>query len=332
MYKKLIHIFVILVILLTACNSNTPPATATPGPSDGYPVDNRLLATAVPPDSYPVEGRPTVTPRPDSYPVDETANDIDNSSAAESSPAEPATDAPTLTPPPPPPDSGVDTAAEPSATQPNSTDITIAASDGLQIQGTFAYPGGVAPYPGVMLLHMLGSNRNIWQETGMSDALLLNGYAVLTIDMRGHGDTGGTRDWDLAEDDLLRAWDFFVSQPEVDGAKTAVIGASIGANMGLKTAVNQPAINTTILLSPGLDYRGVTTDDQIPLYAERPIFIVASNEDSYAAASSQMLHDLALGDKQLQLYDGAGHGTTMFSNEPGLTDLLLDWLINYIEK
>ena len=152
------------------------------------------------------------------------------------------------------------------------------------------------------------------------------------MDMRWHGDTGGMQDWVLAEDDLLRAWDFFVNQQEVDGAKTAVIGASIGANMGLKTAVNLPAINTAILLSPGLDYRGVTTADQIPLYGNRPLFIIASNEDSYAANSSQQLHDLALGDTKLQLYDGAGHGTTMFTNEPGLTDLIVDWLREAVNR
>ncbi len=196
----------------------------------------------------------------------------------------------------------------------------------MQIQGTYAYPGGVAPYPGVILLHMLGSNRAVWQQTGVADALLLNGYAVLSIDMRGHGDTGGDQDWLLAEDDLLRVWDFFVGQAEVDETKTAVIGASIGSNMALRTAVTQPAINTIVLLSPGLDYRGVTTDDQIPLYGNRPIFIVASSEDGYSADSSQQLHDLATGEKQFQLYDGAGHGTNMFASEPELTDLIIDWL------
>lgn len=321
MHKKLFHIFIILLIFTTACNSSQAPDPTPPTPENGYPVDQNPPAAPVPPDSYPAEGRPTPTSIPDNYPVAEP----DSNAATES-------DDPTLTPPPPPPEPGVDTAAEPSATLPNSTDIVVEASDGLQIHGTYAYPGGIAPYPGVLLLHMLGSNRTVWQETGVIDTLLRNGYAVLAIDMRGHGDSGGSQDWVLAEDDLLRAWDFFVNQAEVDGEKTAVIGASIGANMGLVTAVNQPAINTAILLSPGLDYRGVTTDDKMQLYGERPILIVASSEDSYAADSSQQLHDLALGNKQIQLYEGAGHGTTMFINEPELTELLLDWLNNNIEN
>jgi pimeloyl-ACP methyl ester carboxylesterase len=329
MHKKTIFIFIILLVFTTACNSNEPPTSATATPADAYPANEQPPATPLPPDSYPAVGRPTITPIPEGYPADETTNEEDNN-VSEPESTEADANRPTLTPPPPEPE--VDTATEPNATQPNASNVTINANDGLEIQGTYAYPGGIAPYPGVMLLHMLGSNRAIWQETGVMDALLLNGYAVLAIDMRGHGDTGGSQDWALAEDDLLRVWDFFVNQPEVDGEKTAVIGASIGANMGLVTAVNQPAINTVILLSPGLDYRGVTTDDQIPLYGERPIFIAASSEDAYAADSSQQLHDLAQGQKQLQLYDGAGHGTTMFNHEPELTALILEWLKQNLDE
>ena len=178
MHKKLRHIFIMLVILLTACNANDTPTSTTATPSDGYPVDSSPLATPLPPESYPAAGRPTVTPLPDSYPVDETASDADHNSAVESSSAEPTSEAPTLTPPPPPPNPGVNTATEPNATQPYASDVIIEASDGLQIHGTYAYPGGVAPYPGVLLLHMLGSNRAIWQENGMINALLLHGYAV----------------------------------------------------------------------------------------------------------------------------------------------------------
>jgi dienelactone hydrolase len=244
---------------------------------------------------------------------------------------------PTLTPPPPPePENStntapvVDTAPEPDATQPGSATVTIEAADGLAMIGTYAYPGGIAPYPGVILLHMLGSDRGVWQSYGFMGTMLQNGYAVLAVDMRGHGDTGGTADWELARDDLQRVYQFFIDQPEVDGEQTAVIGASIGANMALVTAVNQPEINTVILLSPGLDYRGVTTEDQIVEYGRRPIMIVASEEDSQSASASQQLHDSAAGDKAITLYNGAGHGTTMFANEAALPGLILDWLRQHV--
>ncbi|MCP4418817.1 MAG: hypothetical protein GY805_19550 [Chloroflexi bacterium] len=129
---------------------------------------------------------------------------------------------------------------------------------------------------------------------------------------------------------MQRVWDYFVLQEAVNGEKTAVVGASIGSNLSLITAVNKPNINTVILLSPGLDYRGVTTEDAIIDYGSRPILIVASAEDSYAADSSRTLQEAATGQAELQLYDGAGHGTNMFNKEDGLPDLILDWLQQHL--
>ena len=179
---------------------------------------------------------------------------------------------------------------------------------------------------------MLGGNRQIWDDVGLTEALVADGYAVLALDMRGHGESGTERDWGMADDDLQRVWQYFVELENVDGERTAVIGASIGANMALRTGANEPTIKTVALLSPGLDYRRVTTDDAIVLYGDRPILIIASEEDSYAADSSRTLTELAQGEATLKMYNGAGHGTNMFGPEPDLTQLLLDWLNQHLRE
>jgi pimeloyl-ACP methyl ester carboxylesterase len=179
---------------------------------------------------------------------------------------------------------------------------------------------------------MLGSNRQVWANNGFSQLLADSGYAVLALDMRGHGETGGSRDWDLAEEDLQMAWEWFTGLDEVAGGDTAVIGASIGSNMALITGANIPDVKTVILLSPGLDYRGVTTDDAIAAYGNRPVLIVASQEDSYAANSSETLADLAEGEAKLIMYNGAGHGTNMFGPQSDLAPALLDWLNSYLQE
>ncbi|MEZ4515914.1 MAG: alpha/beta fold hydrolase [Chloroflexota bacterium] len=215
---------------------------------------------------------------------------------------------------------------ETGAIEPGQESMPVEAADGLVIQSTLYLPGSATPAPGVMLLHMLGSNRAAWEQTGLVDTLLADGIAVLAVDMRGHGETGGTPDWTLAADDLSRIWSAFTERPEVDATQTAVVGASIGANMALTTAAGQPDIQTAVLLSPGLDYRGVTTEDQLAAYGDRPLFIVASSEDSYAASSSRTLAELGGASVQLEMFDGAGHGTAMFAREPGLNDLISEWL------
>jgi pimeloyl-ACP methyl ester carboxylesterase len=212
------------------------------------------------------------------------------------------------------------------AIQPGVENIIIAGAENLPLQTTLYTPGGSGPLPGVILLHMLGSDRQVWDDNGIADTLVNNGYAVLAVDMRGHGETVGSIDWQLAPEDLRLAWEHFTSLDTVDPQRTAVIGASIGANLALLTSADQPAIRTLILLSPGLDYRGVATESPLEKYGARPILIVASEEDTYAADSSRTLADLAQGESQLEMYNGAGHGTRMISAQPELADLILTWL------
>lgn len=207
--------------------------------------------------------------------------------------------------------------------------LTVETADGLQLVGTFYAPVRTQiPLPGVLLLHMLGGDRSDWDEFALN--LALKGYTVFSVDMRGHGDSPGKRDFKKSKDDLQRVWDYFTGRPEVDRDSTAVIGASIGSNMALITAAKQPAIKTAVLLSPGLEYRGITTEDAIVAYGQRPILIVASQEDAYSASSSQRLEGLALGESRLILYQGGGHGMQMLVSEPELADIIFAWLEQYI--
>jgi alpha-beta hydrolase superfamily lysophospholipase len=208
----------------------------------------------------------------------------------------------------------------------NPENVSMVSPDGLQLLGTFYPAAGAGPWPAVLLLHMLGSDREAWAETGLPDALAGAGFAVLALDMRGHGDTGGTRDWARAEDDLLRVWRYLVDRGDVDPRRIAIVGASIGANLALRMGAREPFIPTVVLLSPGLDYQGVTTADTLTNFAGRPLLVVASSEDGYAADSSRTLAEQAGESAQLLIYDGAGHGTNMFGPQPDLIDVILDWL------
>ncbi|MEA3338321.1 MAG: alpha/beta fold hydrolase [Chloroflexota bacterium] len=203
--------------------------------------------------------------------------------------------------------------------------LRIEGADGLQQIATF-YPGqGDGPRPALLLLHQLGSNRAVWQS--FAGDLSGAGYAVMALDMRGHGETGGGRDWQLAQDDLISALSALRDREDVDGDHTAIVGASIGANMALVTGAVEPGVDTVVLLSPGLNFQRVTTDDVMPDFGERPVLIVASKEDSGSASASETLLDLASDDRsRLKMYEGAGHGTAMFGPQPELGNLIIGWL------
>lgn len=209
-------------------------------------------------------------------------------------------------------------------------DVVIAGEDGLPISGTF-YTNGArdtasaeAPQPGVILLHMNGRQRGDWDSFGRQ--LAQHGYAALAVDMRGHGETGGQRDWDKTTGDLIQVKQYLASRAGVDPSRLAIVGASIGANMALVAGDSMDDVTGVALLSPGRNYMGVTTEDRIEHYGQRPLFISASEEDSESAITAQSLNELAQGEVQLQLYSGAGHGTDMLVNRPDLGQLIIDWL------
>ena len=166
--------------------------------------------------------------------------------------------------------------------------VQVAAEDGLALVGDYYAPAGEAldaGAPGVLLLHMLNSNRAAW--AGLIPPLQEAGYAVLAVDMRGHGQTGGRADWPLAEADVQTWLDWLRAQEGVDPARLSLVGASIGANLALRGMANDPDVLTAVALSPGLDYRGVTTADAIATIDDRPVMLVAGQGDTCQRPDAQ---------------------------------------------
>jgi alpha-beta hydrolase superfamily lysophospholipase len=200
----------------------------------------------------------------------------------------------------------------------------------MTLAGTFYYPQNQAPtWPGVILIHMLYGDRTQWNA--FPDQLSEAGYAVLSIDLRGHGASGGEVNWDLVITDLQQVWDEFSSKEEIDHERIAFIGASIGANLSLIASSNEPSVRTAVLLSPGLNYAGVETEPAMENFGGRPVLIAASTDDTYAANSSRGLADKAPGESNLVMYQDAGHGTLMLSSEPELAQIVIDWLNQYLK-
>lgn len=298
--KRLLIVFVLFTIGLSACQ----PA-ATEREAETVPT-----AVALEIDAEPTETQPSA-PEPTEAAATATA-------VAETATPEPAEE--------PTPEEALAT-----SNQAFVEELLIQGAEGLEIQGTLTVPEGVGPHPGVILLHMLGGTHLIWERNGVATYLQEQGIASLAVDLRGHGLTGGRQDWELAEEDLLLVIDSFTEREEI-ADEIAFIGASIGANMSLISGANSEAVWGTVLLSPGLDYRGVTTDNRLAAYGERPLLIVASEGDAYAAESSQTLHDTALGESELIIYEGDAHGTNMFPAKPELNDTIVQWLFKYIEN
>ena len=215
--------------------------------------------------------------------------------------------------------------------------VTISSVDDLEIVATFSTDAASpAQQPGVLLLHMLNSRRDAWDP--LVPALQEAGYAVLAVDMRGHGETGGSQDWEMADLDMDVLLSWLGNQPGVDETRLATIGGSIGANMALRAASDwQPddperEVGAVVMLSGGLDYRGVTTADALAEVGERPVLIVAAEGDSYAANSARALYEQAPDGNQLIIYDGSAHGTRLLEAEPEMIPAIIEFLGETIDK
>jgi pimeloyl-ACP methyl ester carboxylesterase len=215
-------------------------------------------------------------------------------------------------------------------------DVTFVTKDSVTIYATFYPCESNEEAPGLVLLHMLKHKRQDWD--GFAQEAVKAGFAVLAIDLRGHGQSihQGQSILDVNEfsnaefassvEDVSAAVAFLRKEPGIDGSRISLVGASIGANLALKCAATDPTIRSVVLLSPGLEYRGLTTEDAMVRYGNRPIFLIASRDDDYASDSVVRLASLAKGSVKQQLFENAGHGTFMFQAEPDLGKMMLDWL------
>lgn len=214
--------------------------------------------------------------------------------------------------------------AAPAAT---TQDVTFRTDDGVAIAGTLFLPGKSGP--GILLLHALSGTREDWRATAnrLADA----GFVVLAIDLRGHGASGAFPDGSDAGDltrmmgDVRGARAFLASRREVAPNRIGIAGASIGANLAILLAANDPTVRSLVLLSPGIDYRGLRPEAALRKYADRPAMILASQEDNYAANSARQLAGSGPGIRDLRILNGAGHGTNILVRQPDLIGSLVDW-------
>ncbi len=208
--------------------------------------------------------------------------------------------------------------------------VSFRARDGVNIAASYYQPAR-RPAPCVILVHMLTRSREDWQV--LASRLADAGIAALAIDLRGHGASGpdprvdSSAASDLSPDllDVQAARAFLASRPDLGVTSVGIAGASIGANLAVLAAAADPTIRSLVLLSPGLDYRNLHTEAAMKKYGERPALMIASHEDGYAARSIRRLQKAGTGTREVQLVNGAGHGTAMLSRQPDLVSVILEW-------
>ena len=148
------------------------------------------------------------------------------------------------------------------AIAPTHEDVTFNSRDGIVLKGWwFEVPGADRA---VVLVHGRGRNRvnSDFMEAGIAKLLLVHGYSVLLFDLRGHGESGGTRYTLGIEEprDILAAIDLAASKANIERRRVAIIGESLGGGSALMTVKADPSIGPVVTDSAFADANTVVSE------------------------------------------------------------------------
>jgi len=130
----------------------------------------------------------------------------------------------------------------------------LSGADGITLQ---AEAWGERSGQGVLFLHGGGQTRHAWG--GAARVMAETGRYAVTLDMRGHGDSGWAEDGNYSLEsfaaDLAQVCDIFSSPP-------AVVGASLGGLTALLAVGEEPFVDVGAVVlvdvAPRLETEGTT--------------------------------------------------------------------------
>ena len=214
------------------------------------------------------------------------------------------------------------------STDTSASDITT--FDLVRLRATLDIPTGVpAPIPAVLLLHGFGENRAAWDS--LKKQLLDHGWAVMALDLRGHGESkskngspiqasaGWRTDPNELPQDLDPALDWLKAQRRLDNRKIVVIGSDSGANLALIASGRFPEVRTVIAINPKLS-ESLALAGSAQDFTPRSALIFTADQ-----AEGNRLRPLVKDPVNLQNIAITG-GTTAWVNSKAVIDAIFAWL------
>jgi len=204
--------------------------------------------------------------------------------------------------------------------------VEIDADDGSSLYGDYyASRNGVGP--AVILLHELYTDRASWGW--MLEPLLANGYHVLSVDLRGWGDSRVPANWRRAQTDTVTWFEWLYNQPAVLDNQIFAVGSSMGANLAMVGCANAELCAGVVALSPGLNYFGVRASDA--LVSGRQMLVVYADRDSIPRRDvprmETLLEEAELTDLfTFLVYEGRAHGILLFDDNEDLIPQIIAWM------
>jgi alpha-beta hydrolase superfamily lysophospholipase len=201
--------------------------------------------------------------------------------------------------------------------------------------------------PGVVIVHGAGSRKE--NHADFARLAMANGWAALTFDLPGHGDSEREFTGSAVEDVTSMA-DLLAVQPGVDGDRVALRGSSLGGFLAISAAAGAPQIAGVIAICPASEdhlARGVRqgrfemrVGDRLDLeawlaaqdvgkaverIAGRPLILMHAEGDTQVPSEhTEELYERAGEPRKLVIAAGGAHTTVQHDSE--LQSTALRWL------
>lgn len=226
-------------------------------------------------------------------------------------------------------------------------EITAIASDGFTLKGSLEYPKvkGQKEFKTVVLLHSLGYSSEWWEN--LPQDLLSKGYAVLKIDLRGHGKSVYNAklvrtSWSSLTnnayakypDDVIKVIERVKSEnsKKVFFNEWAIVGSDIGASTAILTAdkiTYKP--KTLVLLSPVVKTKGLYVPVVLANLNNIDIFSISGTNDISGHNAQNYLKKFAQATFATYTSDARSSGMLMLKNDASLARVITSWIGEYLK-
>lgn len=227
-------------------------------------------------------------------------------------------------------------------------DYKIQAADGFSIRATLSYPKvkNQKEYKTVMLLHSLGYNSQWWGD--LPNQFLNKGYAVLTIDLRGHGNSIYNKN--LAKVSWKSMTNYAYSKYPSDIVSVinyinddnpkrkffedwAIVGSDIGAVTGIIAADKYSfKPKTIVMISPVVKAKGLYAPVAMAQLDGVDFLSIIGTDDYVARDAETYLKKFAQNGFTDYTSPSKTTGMLMLKNDPEVVKLIYEWVGQYLDQ
>ena len=233
--------------------------------------------------------------------------------------------------------------AAPSVTK---KEYRVPAQDKFNLKATLTYPKikTQKEFSTVVLLHSIGYNSQWWGE--LPKELLNKGYAVLTVDLRGHGESVYNSrlskvSWKSMKnsayakmpDDILK----IMQAIKDDNTRRtffnnwAIVGSDLGANVGvIASDKSEVRPKTIVMISPVVETKGLYIPVNLAHLDNTDVLSIKGKGDTDAAEAEKYLARFVQAQLMGFTSESKTKGMLMLKNDPDLPKMISEWISEYL--